>query len=75
MCWNVYINVKCVCVCFDGSVCIVIVYRDPQLADATWLDAAGHTNGVWTLRWLEAETKPLPKAKLLPFDRLAQEFS
>ena len=39
----------------DGSVCIAVAHRDPGLADANWLDTAGHASGVWQFRWLGAE--------------------
>jgi hypothetical protein len=71
--WNVHTNAKRANVRPDGSARVIMAHRDPKLADATWLDVAGHTNGVWTLRWLEADSKPLPKANLVPFDSLRQE--
>jgi hypothetical protein len=39
----------------DGSVRIAVAHRDPGLADANWLDPAGHASGVWQFRWLAPE--------------------
>jgi hypothetical protein len=39
----------------DGSLRIVVAHRDPGLADANWLDTAGHGAGVWQFRWLAVE--------------------
>ena len=71
--WNVHTNAKRAKVRADGSVRVIMAHRDPQLADATWLDVAGHTNGVWTLRWLEADSKPLPAVRVVPFEAFQRE--
>lgn len=68
--WNVHTNTRRANPRPDGSVRVVMAHRDPQLPDATWLDVAGHTNGVWTLRWLEADEHPLPQVRVVPFPSL-----
>lgn len=68
--WNVHTNAKRANVRPDGSVRVVMAHRDPGLADATWLDVAGHTNGVWTLRWLQTDERPLPEVRVVPFASL-----
>ncbi|HKA13508.1 MAG TPA: DUF1214 domain-containing protein [Myxococcota bacterium] len=40
----------------DGSVRIAVAHRNPGLADANWLDTAGHASGVWQFRWLAPES-------------------
>jgi hypothetical protein len=50
----------------DGSVQIVVAHRDPGLADANWLDTAGHAAGVWQFRWLRAEHEvAIPQPRIL----------
>jgi hypothetical protein len=39
----------------DGSVRLIVAQRDPGQPDATWLETAGHTSGVWQFRWLGAD--------------------
>lgn len=50
----------------DGSVRVVVAHRDPDLPDATWLDTAGHREGLLCLRYLLADTTPIPQPTRLP---------
>ena len=50
----------------DGSLRVAVCPEDPHLEDANWLDPCGHAEGIWTLRWLEANDHPVPKMSLLP---------
>ena len=68
--WTVHTNARRATLRPDGTARIIMAHRDPGIPDATWLDVAGHTNGVWTLRWLEADAKPLPETKRVPYDSL-----
>ncbi len=45
----------------DGSVRVVVAHRDPGLPDATWLDTAGHREGLLCLRYLLADETPIPQ--------------
>lgn len=54
----------------DDSVQIVISPEDPGLESSTWLDPCGHTEGLWTLRWLEADHHPVPKTRVVRRDEL-----
>lgn len=54
----------------DGSLRLVICPEDPGLDDANWLDPCGHTEGLWTLRWLEATEHPVPETSVVPLTAL-----
>jgi hypothetical protein len=49
----------------DGSVKIVVAETDPGLTGVTWLDTEGHPEGTMTLRWLLAESTPVPIPRLV----------
>ena len=55
----------------DGSLRFVISENDPEREDTNWLDPCGHTEGLWTLRWLEAQDHPTPTIAVVPADSLA----
>jgi hypothetical protein len=55
----------------DGSVRIVVAAADPRLPGITWLDTEGHREGTMTLRWLLAETNPVPQPRVVPVRALA----
>jgi hypothetical protein len=54
----------------DGSVRIAIAHEDPGLPDVNWLDTEGHGEGTMCLRWLLAETTPVPTPKLRKLSEL-----
>jgi hypothetical protein len=61
-----HVNARGARVRADGSVQLVVAHRDPGLAGATWLDAAGHASGVWQFRWLGAEGPvEIPKPRVV----------
>ena len=35
------------------------------MSDATWISTAGHVDGIWTLRWLEADAQPHPEIRVV----------
>ena len=70
--WRVHLNQRSAVARPDGSVRIAIAPRDPRLPALNWLDPAGHAEGVWTLRWLEADSHPLPAVRVLPFAELVR---
>jgi hypothetical protein len=55
----------------DGSVRMVVAAADPRLPGVTWLDTEGHREGTMTLRWLLAETNPVPQPRVVPVGALA----
>jgi len=54
-----------------NSVRFILAATDPGLPGTNWLDTAGHDAGVWTLRWLEATTHPLPQVRVMACSELA----
>ncbi len=54
-----------------GSLRFVISPEDPGLDDVNWLDPSGHAEGLWTLRWLEADEHPVPRMSLVPLEDLS----
>jgi hypothetical protein len=50
----------------DGSVRIVVARRDPGAPN--WIDTVGHRQGTMLLRWVKAETKPLPQTRVVKID-------
>jgi hypothetical protein len=56
----------------DGSVRIVIAHEDPRLPDVDWIDTEGHREGTMTLRWLLAETTPIPSPRVVKSRDLAR---
>jgi hypothetical protein len=68
--WNIHVNKMHVQPRSDASLCLVIAHSDPGLAESTWLDTAGHASGVWTLRYLGADTHPMPEPRLVKLDSL-----
>jgi hypothetical protein len=57
----------------DGSVRIVIAHEDPSLPDVDWIDTEGHREGTMTLRWLLAETTPVPSPRVVKWRDLARD--
>lgn len=53
----------------DGSVRLVIAHRDPELVN--WIETAGHTSGTMSLRWVRAETHPVPRTRVVKHDQLS----
>ena len=47
----------------DGSVRIVVAHRDPGLSN--WLDTGGHVYGHIGMRWIMADSAPLPTTRLV----------
>jgi hypothetical protein len=60
---NVWTNSKKARLDADGSLTLVISPKD--LGFGTWIDTAGHLNGTALLRWINAETHPVPTAEII----------
>jgi hypothetical protein len=66
-----HVNARGARVRADGSVRLVVAHRDPALADANWLDTAGHGAGVWQFRWLAPEGRvEIPKPRVVAWSAL-----
>jgi hypothetical protein len=55
----------------DGTVRVIQCRQDPKIPGTNWLDTEGHSEGVWTLRYLFADRHPLPKPRVVRLDELA----
>ena len=55
----------------DGTVRVIQCREDPEIPGTNWLDTEGHTEGVWTLRYLEAANHPLPQPRVVKLDALS----
>jgi len=53
----------------DGMMRIVVAAEDPGLAN--WLDTEGRPQGMVSYRWVWAETAPVPRARVVRLDALA----
>ena len=56
----------------DGSVRVIQCAKDPAIPGTNWLDTAGHGEGVWTLRYLDADRTPIPEPRVVKIDQLAE---
>jgi hypothetical protein len=52
----------------DGSVRLIIAQRDPGLGN--WIDTTGLRHGTMCLRWVRAETRPLPRTRVVKLAEL-----
>jgi hypothetical protein len=53
----------------DGSVRIVVAHEDP--GHPNWVSTAGHSHGIMGVRWVRAETHPMPTCRVVPFGEAA----
>lgn len=53
----------------EGRLHAIVCARDPGFPN--WLDTAGYAEGFLLLRWLETESAPEPRCRVLPLDELA----
>ena len=52
----------------DGVFRAVVAHQDPGVAN--WLDTAGNRRGPAIVRWVRAESAPVPTTTVVPFDAL-----
>ncbi|WP_028936227.1 DUF1214 domain-containing protein [Pseudonocardia spinosispora] len=52
----------------DGRLTLVVAERDAGVGN--WIDTCGHETGTALLRWLGADTHPLPTCRVVPLDSL-----
>lgn len=60
---NMWINKRTGKIDADGKLRIVVAAKDPGWGN--WLDTAGHSSGTALLRWISAESHPLPAARVI----------
>lgn len=52
----------------DGRLTIVVAERDPGVGN--WIDTSGHRSGTALLRWLGADSHPIPECRVVALDSL-----
>jgi hypothetical protein len=48
----------------DGSVRIVVAHEDP--GHPNWVSTAGHSHGIMGVRWVRADSHPMPTCRVVP---------
>lgn len=62
---NIHVNKRTARYRADGSVRLVISARDPGIADANWMDTAGHQEGVMQFRWIKCDDPLAPPVRIV----------
>lgn len=70
---NITLNKHSAAAAADGSVRLIIAARDPGLGN--WIDTAGHQRGTMCLRWVRAQTHPLPATQVCQLAALRGEHA
>jgi hypothetical protein len=52
----------------DGVFRAVVAHRDPSVPN--WLDTAGHAEGAMIYRWNQADSAPVPAARMVKLSEL-----
>lgn len=52
----------------DGSVTVIVAHQDP--GHPNWISTVGHDNGTMCWRWVHAQDKPEPSARVVKFCEL-----
>ncbi|CAM3226769.1 DUF1214 domain-containing protein [Prescottella defluvii] len=60
---NIYINNHTAKLNDDGTLTIVVAAKDPGYGN--WIDTDGHTEGTFAMRWIKADSHPIPTAKVV----------
>ncbi|GAA0956640.1 DUF1214 domain-containing protein [Actinocorallia libanotica] len=60
---NIYINNHTAKLNEDGTLTIVVAAEDPGYGN--WINTDSHSEGTWALRWIKAESHPIPTSKVI----------
>ncbi|MFC7449210.1 DUF1214 domain-containing protein [Rhodococcus daqingensis] len=60
---NIYINNHTAKLNDDGTLTIVVAAKDPGYGN--WINTDSHTEGTWAMRWIKADSHPIPTAKVV----------
>lgn len=60
---NIYINNHTAKLNDDGTLTIVVSAKDPGFGN--WLSTDSHVEGTWALRWIKADTHPIPQGRVV----------
>lgn len=58
--YNIHINGYLATYRPDGSVCVVVAHRQPQVPDVNWINTVGHNCGTMCWRWIKPQSDPTP---------------
>ena len=58
--YNIHINGYLATYRADGSVCVVVAHRHPQVPDINWINTVGHNCGTMCWRWIKPRSDPNP---------------
>ncbi|WP_300681160.1 hypothetical protein [Nocardioides sp.] len=58
-----YLNNRTATLDDDGRLTIVVAATDPGFGN--WISTDGHTEGTWALRWIKADSHPIPTAEVV----------
>lgn len=47
----------------DGTMTIVVAAKDPGYGN--WIDTDSHSEGTWALRWIKADSHPIPTSTVV----------
>lgn len=60
---NIYINNHTAKLNDDGTLTIVVAAKDPGFGN--WIDTDSHTEGTWAMRWIKADSHPIPASRVV----------
>ncbi|EME23385.1 DUF1214 domain-containing protein [Rhodococcus triatomae] len=60
---NIYINNHTAKLNDDGTLTIVVSAKDPGYGN--WINTDGHAEGTWAMRWIKADSHPIPTSKVI----------
>lgn len=60
---NIYVNNHTAKLNDDGTLTIVVSARDPGYGN--WLNTDSHTEGTWAMRWIKADSHPIPVGRVV----------
>ncbi|CRK52621.1 conserved hypothetical protein [Rhodococcus sp. RD6.2] len=60
---NIYINNHTAKLNDDGTLTIVVSAKDPGFGN--WINTDGHAEGTWAMRWIKADSHPIPTSKVV----------
>lgn len=63
---NIYINNHTAKLNDDGTLTIVVAAKDPGYGN--WIDTDAHREGTFALRWIKADSHPIPTSKVVKLE-------
>lgn len=66
---NIYINNHTAKLNDNGTLTIVVSAKDPGFGN--WISTDSHTEGTWAMRWIKADSHPIPQSRVVKLSALA----